>query len=173
MARVRWDVLIRGGRVIDGTGNPWFYGDVAVSDGRIAEVAPKGLLDTALASEVVDATGLVVCPGFIDIQSHSILPFLTDGRALSKVFQGVTTEIMGEAWTPAPVGGRIRDPFRSSLLAADPGGWAERAKTWTRFRAWLEDIQARGVSVNIGSFVGGATVREYALGWDMGEPTAA
>lgn len=173
MATVRWDFLIRGGRIIDGTGNPWFFGDVAVSDGRIAEVAPRGLLDAALASDVVDATGHVVCPGFIDIQSHSILPFLTDGRALSKVFQGVTTEIMGEAWTPAPVGGRIRDPFRSSLLAADPGGWAERAKTWTRFRAWLEDMQARGVSVNIGSFVGGATVREFARGWDMGEPTAA
>lgn len=167
-----WDVLIRGGRVVDGTGNPWFYGDVALSGDRVAAVAPRGLLDPSGARDVIDATGQVVCPGFIDIQSHSILPFLRDGRSLSKVTQGVTTEIMGEAWTPAPVGGRIHDPFRSSLIPADAGEWAERARGWTTFRSWLEAMERRGVSVNIGSFVGGATVREYAKGWEMGEPTA-
>jgi dihydroorotase/N-acyl-D-amino-acid deacylase len=166
-----YDVLIRGGRVIDGTGNPWFYGDVALTGGKVAAVAPRGRIDPANASEVVDASGHVVCPGFIDIQSHSIIPFFTDRRSLSKVTQGVTTEIMGEAWTPSPFGGRIADPLRSSLLAVDVEGWTEESRTWTRFRAWLEAIERRGVSVNIGSFVGGATVREYAKGWDMGEAT--
>lgn len=166
-----FDVLISNGRVIDGSNNPWFYGDVALADGRVAAVAPRGLLEPANARETIDATGHVVCPGFIDIQSHSIIPFLSDGRSLSKVTQGVTTEIMGEAWTPAPFGGQIDDPLRSSLIPVDVSGWEEQARSWTRFRAWLEAIEARGVSVNIGSFVGGATVREYARGWEMGEPT--
>src|SRR4051794_2712690 len=96
-----YDLLIQNGKVIDGTGNPWFYGDVAVTGERVAAIAPPGLLDPAGAGEVVDATGHIVCPGFIDIQSHSIIPLLSDGRSLSKVTQGVTTEIMGEAWTPA------------------------------------------------------------------------
>src|SRR3954454_8526660 len=106
-AGMNYDTLIVGGRVIDGTGNPWFYGDVAIAGERIVAVAPPGRLDRAAAREVVEAAGQVVTPGFIDIQSHSILPFLTDTRSLSKITQGVTTEIMGEAWTPAPFGGRI------------------------------------------------------------------
>lgn len=166
-----YDLVIRNGRVIDGTGNPWFYGDVAVSGDRVAAVAPRGRLDAGSAREVIDATGHVVCPGFIDIQSHSIIPFFSDGRSLSKVTQGVTTEIMGEAWTPSPFGGRIVDPLRSSLISTEVMGWQEESRTWTNFRAWLEAMEQRGVSVNIGSFVGGATVREYAKGWDMGEPT--
>jgi N-acyl-D-amino-acid deacylase len=170
---VRYDLLIRNGKVIDGTGNPWFYGDVAVLGDRVVSVVPRGRIAPEDAAEVVDATGHVVCPGFIDIQSHSIIPFFSDRRSLSKVTQGVTTEIMGEAWTPAPFGGRIQDPLRSSLLAVDIGEFAEEARTWTNFRAWLEALERRGVSVNIGSFVGGGTVREYARGWDMGEPSPA
>jgi dihydroorotase/N-acyl-D-amino-acid deacylase len=167
-----YDVLIRDGKVVDGSGNPWFYGDVAISGDRVAAVAPRGRIDPSNARDVVDAGGHVVCPGFIDIQSHSIIPLLSDGRLLSKVTQGVTTEIMGEAWTPAPFGGRIADPLRSSLIAAGVEDWAEEARTWTRFRAWLEAMERRGVALNIGSFAGGATVREYARGWDMGEPAA-
>src|SRR4051812_13128495 len=110
------DLLIRGGRVIDGSGNPWMHADVAVSDRRLAEVSAPGAIHPARAREVVDAGGRIVCPGFIDLQSHSILPLLDDHRSWSKVTQGVTTEIMGEAWTPAPFGGRIDDPFRFSLL---------------------------------------------------------
>ena len=165
------DILITGGRVIDGTGNPWFSGDVAIAGDRIARVAPAGRLDPAGATEVVDAAGHVVCPGFIDIQSHSIIPFFTDTRSLSKVTQGVTTEIMGEAWTPAPFGGRIESPFRTSFF---PGAaeWDERAKQWTRFRHWLEDLEDRGVSVNVGSFIGGATVRAWGKAQEMGAPTA-
>jgi len=167
-----YDVLIRGGKVIDGSGNPWFYGDVALEGDKVATVAPRGRIDPANAGEVIDATGHVVCPGFIDIQSHSIMPLFADGRLLSKAHQGVTTEIMGEGWTPAPFGGRIADPMRSSLVAAGVDEkWAEQARGWTRFRAWLEAVEANGTSLNIGSFVGGGTIREYARGWDMGEPT--
>src|SRR5690242_4975058 len=93
-----FDVLIFGARVVDGSGNPWRYGDVALQGDRIAAVAPAGALDRNRAAETIDAAGMVVCPGFIDIQSHSIIPFLNDRRALSKVTQGVTTDIMGEAW---------------------------------------------------------------------------
>jgi N-acyl-D-amino-acid deacylase len=168
-----YDLLITGGKVIDGTGNPWFYGDVAISDDRVARVAHSGAIDPASASEVVDASGHVVCPGFIDIQSHSIIPLFQDGRLLSKATQGVTTEIMGEMWTPSPFGGRIDNPMRSSVISADMGHWEEQAREWTSFRDWLEAIEQRGTSLNIGSFVGGGTVREYAKGWDMGDATEA
>ncbi len=165
-------VLITNGRVVDGTGNPWFFGDVALSGDRIAAIAPAGRFDPAHAAEVVDAAGMVVCPGFIDIQSHSILPFLSDTRSVSKVTQGVTTEIMGEVWTPAPFGGRIASPFGTSLLGRGGAEWEERARSWTRFRYWLEAFEARGVSVNFGSVIGGGTVREYGKGLELGAPTA-
>jgi len=167
-----YDLLIQNGRVIDGSGNPWFYGDVAVRGERIVAIAPRGRIDATNARDVVDAAGHVVTPGFIDIQSHSIIPFFSEGRCLSKITQGVTTEIMGEAWTPSPFGGRIADPLRSSLIATEVEGWRDEAHSWTNFRAWLEAMERRGVSPNIGSFVGGATIREYARGWDMGDPTA-
>lgn len=168
------DVLIVGARIVDGTGNPWFYGDIAVSGDRIAAVAPAGSITRAGAGEVIDARSMVACPGFIDIQSHSIVPFLSDRRSLSKVTQGVTTEIMGEAWTPAPFGGRIADPFPGDLrsrLGERYVEWNERAKGWIRFGDWLEDVEARGVSVNVGSFVGGGTIREFGKGFAVGEPT--
>ncbi|HYF49643.1 MAG TPA: D-aminoacylase [Planctomycetota bacterium] len=164
---VKYDLLISGGKVVDGSGNPWFYGDVAIKGDSIAAVLPRGSIDPKLAGSVVKADGHVVCPGFIDIQSHAIVPLLSDGRSFSKITQGVTTEIMGEAWTPSPVGGRIKGPFDSSLLYVYAGEWEKKAREWTRFRAWLEAVQQRGVSVNIGSFLGGGTLREYACGWEM------
>lgn len=162
------DVLIRGGRVIDGTGNPWRYADVGLTAERISDVAPPGLLDPATARIVVDAGGHIVCPGFIDLQSHSILPLLSDGRSLSKVTQGVTTEIMGELWTPAPFGGKRIGPVLPGFGEISPED-ERRARTWTRFGDWLAYVAERGAAVNFGSFLGGATVREYALGWAMGE----
>ena len=169
------DVLIRNARVMDGTGNPWFHGDVALGGERIAAVTPPGLIDAASAGEVVDGAGRVVCPGFIDIQSHSIMPFLTDRRSVSKVTQGVTTEILGEAWTPAPFGGRIAAPFPESLPvrvgAAQAVDWDQLGRTWHRFGHWLADLAQRGVSVNFGSFIGGGTVREYGKGYDLGDAT--
>ena len=166
------DTLIRGARVVDGTGNPWFYGDVAIVGERVAAVAPAGQLSTDDVGEIVDATGHVVCPGFIDIQSHSILPLMQDARCLSKITQGVTTEIMGEAWTPAPFGGLIPAPMRNAIFLTKLPEWEERARGWTRFRDWLEAMTARGVSPNVGSFLGGGTLRQYAKGMAMGDANA-
>jgi len=165
----QYDVLIRGGRVIDGSGNPWFYGDVALAGERVAAVAPAGRIDPASAGEVVDAAGHVVCPGFIDIQSHSLIPLLSDPRSLSKVTQGVTTEIMGEGWTPAPFGGRIEKPLGGYDRA--PQEMVETIRGWKRFGDWLDWLSNRGASVNFGSFLGGGTLREYVKGWEMGDPT--
>ena len=165
------DVLIRGAKVVDGSGNPWFYGDVAMSGDRIVDIAPPGSIPVESAGDVVDASGMVVCPGFIDIQSHSIIPLMVDGRCLSKITQGVTTEIMGEAWTPAPVGGRNTAQLRHSPYA-DLSEWREQAKGWTRFHQWLEAMENSGVSPNVGSFLGGGTLRQYGRGMDMGAANA-
>lgn len=168
--------LIANGRVVDGTGNPWFSGDVLLRGDRIGAVAPAGAIHAGPDVDTVDATGLVVCPGFIDIQSHSIVPFLSDRRALSKVTQGVTTEIMGEDWTPAPFGGRIQRPFpegQRRFVGDAFDGWVERARGWTRFGDWLAATAHLGVSVNIGSFIGGSTVREFGKGYDLGPPSFA
>ena len=163
-----YDSLIRGARVIDGSGNPWFYGDVALAGEKIAAITPPGTIAAEQVKEVVDATGLVVCPGFIDIQSHSIMPLMVDGRCLSKITQGVTTEIMGEAWTPAPCGGKIENPIAFTVFEKLVPEWFERARTWGRFRDWLEAMIDHGVSPNIGSFLGGGTLREYVRGMEMG-----
>jgi N-acyl-D-amino-acid deacylase len=122
---------------------------------------------------VVQTTGMVVAPGFIDIQSHSILPLMVDPRCLSKITQGVTTEVMGEGWTPAPFGGRIPAPIPNG---SHPAGWdtralkewEERASGWRRFGQWLDAFVERGVSPNVGSFLGGGTLRQYARGMDAG-----
>ena len=148
------DTVISGARVVDGTGNPWIYGDVVLNGDSIAAVLPPGTAQRG--PDVIDATGMVVCPGFIDIQSHSIMPFMSDRRSLSKVTQGVTTEIMGEAWTPSPFGGRIEDPFRDTfpLMESDRELWLELGKSWTRFGDWLRWLEREGVSVNVGVGVG-------------------
>src|SRR5579885_1294638 len=167
------DVLIRGARLVDGTGNPWFAADLAIGGERILEIAPPGQIPQEAAREIVDATGMVVCPGFIDILSHSHTPLMYDAHDLSKITQGVTTEIMGEGWTPAPNGGRIADPF-AGYVGRDRenlSGWIEQAKNWSRFGDWLNALAEHGVSPNIGSFLGGGTLREYAKGMEMGAPS--
>jgi N-acyl-D-amino-acid deacylase len=168
------DVLIHNAKIIDGTGNPWFHGDIAIQGDRLLDVAPPGRIPAEAAHEVVDATGMVVCPGFIDILSHSLIPLMHDPRDLSKITQGVTTEIMGEGWTPAPVGEHIKDPFQdlSQKQRALIAEWIEPAKGWSRFRNWLDALVERGVSPNIGSFLGGGTLREHAKGQQMGMPTS-
>ena len=165
-----FDVVIQGGRVIDGTGNAWFYGDVGIRGDRIVRVAPPGMLRNAQAKEKIDARGMVVAPGFIDIQGHSRGALLVgDGRLISKVTQGITTEIMGEGATNAPA--------NDKTLAAEPDDDSRKINGRFAgphgFRDWLEAMQQHGGSPNFGSFVGATTLRMYGKGMAQGEPTAA
>ncbi len=165
--------LIRNARLVDGAGNPWQYGDLLLTGDRIEAIAPPGAVSAANCAEVVDGAGLVACPGFIDIQSHSILSLMIDGRCLSKITQGVTTEIMGEAWTPAPVAGRNTDPMANTLLPIPISKeWHDRIRGWTRFADWLQAVEEAGASPNIGSFLGGGTLRHVGKGMEMGQPSA-
>ena len=157
--------LIHSARIVDGTGNPWYHGDVLLDDGRIATIEPPGRIPPESVDDVIDASGHVVCPGFIDIQSHSIVSLMRDGRCLSKITQGITTEIMGEAWTPAPVAAG------SALSGRIPDNWKERAGSWSRFGNWLDAMVDAGVTPNVGSFLGAGTLRSLAMGMRMGEPT--
>ncbi|MGH7918430.1 MAG: N-acyl-D-amino-acid deacylase family protein [Candidatus Dormibacteraceae bacterium] len=170
MAEKRIDVLIQNAVVVDGTGNPWRHGDVLLGGDRVVDVLPPGSVSPGRAGETFDADGLVCCPGFIDIQSHSIAPLMVDGRCLSKITQGVTTEIMGEASTPAPAIGRTT-PLQGSLLQDLAPDWLGRARTWTRFGDWLQAMADAGVSPNVGSFLGGGTLRSIARGMDRGPST--
>lgn len=174
-AAAPFDLIIEDGRVIDGTGSAWFYGDVGVRGDRIARVVPAGMLRDAPAGERIDARGMVVAPGFIDIQSHSRGAFLRgDGRVVSKVTQGITTEIMGEASTNAPLSARML----AELTRGENGDsdYARLARDFVGeggFDAWLEAMEANGVSPNIGSFVGATTIRMYGKGEAMGSSTPA
>ena len=162
-------MVITGGRIVDGTGNPWFHGDIGIRGDRIVRIAPRGALGNARARQRVDASGLVVAPGFIDIQSHSRNAFLTgDGRVVSKVTQGVTTEILGEGSTNAPVNElilqgadtawrRVNEPFRGAR----------------GFDAWLRAMETHGISTNAGSFVGASTIRMYGKGMAEGAASPA
>jgi len=163
----RWDILVVNGRVVDGTGNAWRYADVALAGDRIAAVLPPGSADQSRADEVVDASGHVVAPGFIDLNGQGDRGLLDDGRALNKLYMGVTTELMGESNTPAPLNANVTG-------STPPGDDVERRRRreWTRFGAWLEEMEAGGVSVNVGSFIGGTTVRRYAMGFREGRPDA-
>ncbi len=167
-----YDVVISGGRIVDGTGAAWFYGDLAIRGDRIARVTPAGLLRDAPARERLDARGLAVAPGFIDIQGQSGGSFLFgDGRDVSKVTQGITTEILGEGGTPAPANERtVRDMSR---LPPERQEVVRQFMTPHGFSHWLEAMERHGVSPNVGSFLGAATVREYVKGMALGEPTPA
>ncbi len=174
-----YDLVIENGRIVDGTGNAWFLGDVAVAGDRIVAVVPGGGLAGAEARERVDASGRVVAPGFIDIQSHSRGPLLTgDPHVLSKVTQGITTEIMGEGATDAPLPGRTLDRLREEEGAPTEDGDAEAAAARRArlasfvgqggFDAWLSAMEAREPSVNFGSYVGATTLRMYGMDEAMG-----
>jgi N-acyl-D-amino-acid deacylase len=166
-----YDLIIENGRVVDGTGAAWFYGDVAIRGERIARITPRGLLRSENARSRIDANGLIVAPGFWDIQSHSRGAFLGrgDGRVVSKVTMGVTTEIMGEGSTNAIINARtegVTGPAADSVANHPFAG--ERG-----FDNWLRAMEQHGAAVNFGSFLGGDNVRTYAKGASQGAPTAA
>lgn len=156
-----YDVIIEGGRIVDGTGNAWYPGDVAIRGDRIATITLPGVLHDAPAARRVNAIGKVVSPGFIDIQSHSRGNFLAggDGRVVSKVTMGVTTEIMGESTTNGP---------SSPEMLRDAGAAVGRGQFET-FGQWMAAMEAHGASVNFGSFVGASTLRVLGMGLAMGE----
>jgi N-acyl-D-amino-acid deacylase len=145
-----FDVLIRGGRIVDGTGNPWFSGDVGIRGGRIAAV---GRLADAPATRVIDADGLIVAPGFIDLHTHSDTPLLEDGAAESKVRQGVTLDVLGEGDSVAP---------RDGLPDAE----------WTTFTDYFRRIEQGGVSINVASYVSATQIRRVVMGFDT-QPASA
>ena len=167
-----YDVVIAGGRVVDGTGSPWYYGDLAIKGDRIARITPPGLLARASAARHIDARGLVVAPGFIDIQAQSGEALLAgDSRVVSMVTQGVTTMILGEGETPAPANEktvamyRLTDSALARLFRSFAGSRG--------FAVWLAAMAQHHASVNFGSFIGAGTVRAYAKGQAEGPATAA
>jgi N-acyl-D-amino-acid deacylase len=154
------DILIRGGRIVDGTGNPWFAGNVAITGNRIAAV---GRAIDAKAKKTIDAKGLVVAPGFIDSHSHSDLLVLEDGKAESKIRQGVTLEVLGEGSSAGPAKGkRPTGRFRDG----------NRSFEWTTLGGYFDAIDKSGISVNIASFVGLETVWQCAMGNSYARPSA-
>ena len=148
-----YDLLIRNGHIIDGTGNPWFAGDVAVRGDRIVAV---GRLVDAKAKREIDARGLVVAPGFIDLHTHSDLTLLNDGNAESKVRQGVTVDVIGESTSVAP-----RD------------GLADAKGTWTDFTGYWKALGQKGISMNVISEVSFQQIRLVAVGYNPAPATVA
>jgi N-acyl-D-amino-acid deacylase len=149
--RPSYDVLIRGARIVDGTGNPWFSGEIAIKDGRIAAV---GHLGSAAATRVIDATGLVAAPGFIDLHTHSDLTLLADGTAQSKVRDGVTLDVIGESTSVAP---------RDGLPVESADGVQQ---DWATFTQYFEKIERQRISMNLISHVSAEQVRRVVMGYD-------
>ena len=158
------DLLFAGGRVVDGTGAPWFRADVCVAGDRIAAV---GHLPTAAAKRTIDASRLVIAPGFIDMMGQSEYRLLVDGRAASKITQGITTEITGEGGSIAPLNAR--------MLAAGKATYDHYGYTpnFTTLAGYFTELEKRGTAVNVGTFVGAGGVRSLVIGEDNRAPTPA
>lgn len=158
-----YDLVIRGGRVVDGTGNPWVSADVAVQAGRISRI---GRLDNVRAGRIIEAAGHVVAPGFIDMHTHSDYPLLVDGRAQSKVRQGVTTEVLGEGETAGPIKGPALAAMKQSLAryGIEP--------TWSTLGEYFSRLEQQGIATNIVSYVAAGQVRACVIGFENRPPTA-
>ena len=152
------DILIKNGHVVDGTGGPWFQGDVAITGDRIVAVGRAPVR----ARQVIDAAGKVIAPGFIDMHSHSEFGLSLDGRALSKVTQGITTEVMGEHLSAGPVlGPAVDDP----MMVTPPV-----KRSWTTLGGFFSYLQKKGIGLNVASYVGAGQVRASVMGYENRQP---
>lgn len=157
-----YDILILNGRVIDGTGNPWFKADVGIRGEKVAAV---GMLRGATARRTIDAEGKVVSPGFIDMLGQSELMLFVDNRAMSKISQGITTEITGEGESVAPLNER-------TLAELKPFVDKYGVKVdWKDFDGYFRRLEQHKTAVNLATFVGATQVREYVMGFENREPT--
>jgi len=155
-----YDLIIRGGRIFDGTGNSWFYGDLAVKGDRIAKVGQI----SGTSRRIIDATNLAVAPGFIDMHSHSDWVLFEDGNAQSKIRQGVTTEVIGESTSAGPFTGKLQP----HVVRVKNEAIAIR-----RLADYFKALEHSGTSVNIASYVGEGTVWECVMGTSFERPSAA
>ena len=159
-----FDLVIRNGHIVDGTGSPWYAGDLGIRGGRIAAI---GRLDGAKAARTVDAAGAVVAPGFIDMLGQSDLTILANPTLPSKVFQGITTEITGEGGSPAPL--------NDAIIAADQAGYdqVEVTPDWRTLAQYYARLERQGIGLNMATYVGATQVRRMVLGDDDKDPTPA
>jgi N-acyl-D-amino-acid deacylase len=160
----QFDLVIRNGRIVDGTGSPWYSGDIGIVNGHIAQI---GRLERAKTQRTIDARGMVVAPGFIDMLGQSELSILVNPHLPSKIFQGITTEITGEGSSIAPQ--------TTELLRADRGGYAHYGikPDWTTFSQYFARLEKQGIGINLASYVGATQVRRVVLGDADRAPTAA
>jgi N-acyl-D-amino-acid deacylase len=159
-----FDIVITHGRIIDGTGSPWYSGDIGIRGGKIAEI---GNLAAQARTRTIDAHGQVVAPGFIDMLGQSELTILVDPRLPSKIYQGITTEITGEGESVAPLNDAIRRSGKKQydLLGVQPD--------WQTFHQYFARLEKQGIGINVADYVGATTVRRVVLGDDDVQPTPA
>jgi len=159
-----FDVIIEHGHIIDGTGSPWYSGDVGIRNGHIAAI---GDLANAPARQNIDAQGHVVAPGFIDMLGQSELTILVDPRLPSKIYQGITTEITGEGGSVAPL--------NDAMISADRAGYEHLHITpdWRTFREYFARLEKQGMGINLAMYVGATSVRRMVLGDAKVDPTPA
>jgi N-acyl-D-amino-acid deacylase len=157
-----FDIVITHGHIIDGTGSPWYSGDVGIRDGKILAI---GNLADASRRQTIDAQGKVVAPGFIDMLGQSELTILVDPRLPSKIFQGITTEVTGEGGSAAPL--------NDAILKADGSAYQHYHITadWRTFRQYFARLENQGMGINLASYVGATQVRRMVLGDDDKQPT--
>ena len=163
-AQPRFDVLVAGGTVYDGTGGPGVRADVGITGDRITAIAPS--LDRASARAVIDASQLAVTPGFINMLSWATESLIADGRSQSDIRQGVTTEIFGEGSSMGPLTEEMRTRWTSRQ------GNIKYVIAWTTLAEYLQFLEKKGVAPNVASFIGAATIREHVIGLDDRKPTA-
>src|ERR1700716_1447852 len=159
-----FDLVITNGHIIDGSGSPWYSGDVGIRGGKIAAI---GNLSAGARARTIDAQGKVVAPGFIDMLGQSEMTILVDPRLPSKIYQGITTEITGEGGSAAPLNDAIRRGDRKGF------DHYHITPDWSTFREYFARLEKQGMGINLASYVGATQVRRIVLGDDNRAPTAA